>query len=88
MPVPPLTGVDPEAVLAEAISETRLTLQVAVAARHSWQAAAWLLERKFPERWARPPAREPGRQDESAANAAAEKQVERWLALVPDPPTG
>src|SRR4051812_42016 len=32
---------------------------IAAADRGSWQAAAWLLERSFPDRWAR---REPGKQ--------------------------
>ena len=30
----------------------------AAAGRGSWQAAAWILERRWPERWARPPVRE------------------------------
>jgi hypothetical protein len=32
---------------------------VAAAHRGSWQAASWLLERRWPDRWARPPARQP-----------------------------
>lgn len=32
--------------------------RVAQAARENWQAAAWLLERQHPERWARPSQRE------------------------------
>lgn len=31
---------------------------VAAAQRGSWQAAAWVLERRWPERWARPPQRQ------------------------------
>jgi hypothetical protein len=38
---------------AEAEAEARNVAIVASAARESWQAAAWLLERQHPERWAR-----------------------------------
>ena len=38
---------------AEAEAESRAVAIIANAARDSWQAAAWLLERQHPERWAR-----------------------------------
>jgi transposase len=38
---------------AEALSEARLVVLIARAAVHDWKAAAWLLERRYPERWAR-----------------------------------
>lgn len=40
---------------ARAESETVLVARIAAAAgKGSWQAAAWLLERRFPERWMKP----------------------------------
>jgi hypothetical protein len=50
---------DREALLAEALSETRLVVYVAHAARSSWRAAAWMLERRYPQRWGRDRAPEP-----------------------------
>ena len=44
-------ALDPEAVIEEATSEPRLLIYVAQAARTNWRAAAWLLERRHPERW-------------------------------------
>jgi hypothetical protein len=45
-----------ERILASATSEERLVLQVAAAAaKGQWRASAWLLERRFPERWAARP---------------------------------
>lgn len=38
---------------AQAESEARDVTLIATAARDQWQAAAWRLERKFPERWGR-----------------------------------
>jgi hypothetical protein len=38
---------------ARAEVEARLVTLVAVEARKNWQAAAWMLERDFPERWAK-----------------------------------
>jgi hypothetical protein len=39
---------------ARAEGEVRNVAIVASAARESWQAAAWMLERSYPDRWARP----------------------------------
>lgn len=38
---------------ALAEGEIRNVAQIAAAARENWQAAAWILERAYPERWAR-----------------------------------
>ena len=35
-----------------------LAAVLAASQRGSWQAAAWILERRWPERWARPPRRQ------------------------------
>jgi hypothetical protein len=43
---------------AAAEGEVRAVTQIAQAAAHNWQAAAWLLERTYPDRWARPVSRE------------------------------
>lgn len=43
---------------ARADAEVRHVALVAAAAAENWQAAAWLLERGFPERWARVSQRE------------------------------
>lgn len=43
---------------AKAIGEARNVTLIAEAARTNWQAAAWLLERQSPERWARVSQRE------------------------------
>jgi hypothetical protein len=48
---------------ARAEGEVRGITQIARAATENWQAAAWLLERQYPERWGRP-AQRPG--EESA----------------------
>jgi hypothetical protein len=45
---------DRAAVLEEALSEERLLVYVAHQARTSFRAASWVLERRFPERWADP----------------------------------
>ena len=45
-----------ERVLAAATEETRLVAQVARAAgTGNWRASAWLLERRYAERWGPPP---------------------------------
>jgi hypothetical protein len=38
---------------ARARGEVRLVAEVSRAARENWQASAWMLERLYPERWAR-----------------------------------
>lgn len=43
---------------ARAESEARNVTLIAQAATTNWLAAAWLLERQYPERWARPSQRE------------------------------
>jgi hypothetical protein len=42
---------------ARAEGEVRNVAQIAKAAAESWQAAAWLLERQYPDRWGRPTTR-------------------------------
>jgi hypothetical protein len=42
---------------AEAGLELGLLAQVRLGAQKDWRAAAWLLERRFPDRWARPEVR-------------------------------
>jgi len=54
---------------ASAIGETRAVVIIAEAARDNWQAAAWLLERTNPERWARPSQREKPPQAEPVPRA-------------------
>jgi hypothetical protein len=39
--------------VALAEGEVRNVAQIAAAARENWQAAAWILERSYPERWGR-----------------------------------
>jgi transposase len=56
----------PEPALAELSLDERLAAAepgllaaiVAASQRGSWQASAWILERRWPERWARPPRRQ------------------------------
>lgn len=43
---------------ARAEAEARAIAQVARAGGDDWRAAAWLLERQYPERWSRPPTRD------------------------------
>jgi transposase len=40
-------------VSTEAVTEARLVVLLARAAQFDWKAAAWWLERRWPERWAR-----------------------------------
>jgi transposase len=39
-------------VSSESVSEARLVVLLARAAQFDWKAAAWWLERRWPERWA------------------------------------
>jgi hypothetical protein len=59
---------------ARAEGEVRNVAHIARAAVQSWQAAAWLLERQYPERWARPTTREL-RLDEEAPTGTPEASV-------------
>ena len=50
-----VAGPELDEALERALSEPRLVAYIARAAGHpvsGWRAAAWLLERRFPERWA------------------------------------
>ena len=38
---------------AEAVAELRLVQRVHAASKDTWQAAAWILERRHPDRWGR-----------------------------------
>jgi hypothetical protein len=44
-------------LLGRVIAEERLVALVAAGAKSNWRAAAWILERRYPERWG--PARRP-----------------------------
>ena len=61
VPVMVMPSPDPSAVLAEALSENNLLIPIVHAARTQWRASAWLLERRYPERWGHgePPGRCP-----------------------------
>lgn len=54
---------------ADAEVEARNVAIVQTAARESWQAAAWWLERALPERWARASQRERAAEAKEAAQA-------------------
>jgi hypothetical protein len=59
---------------ARADSESLLVARIGQAAsKGSWQAAAWLLERRFPERWMKPTERP---LPETPAPAADERQLD------------
>ncbi|MGZ4254810.1 MAG: hypothetical protein ACXVS6_22675 [Solirubrobacteraceae bacterium] len=48
-----VTALSAQAVLDRVLAEPVLVARVAQAAQHNWRAAAWLLERRHPERWGR-----------------------------------
>lgn len=50
-------GLQEELEAARAAGEVRAIARIAQAAGENWQAAAWLLERQYPDRWARPATR-------------------------------
>jgi hypothetical protein len=53
VPVAASTGEEHvQELLARVLAEERLVAQVAAGAKTNWRASAWLLERRFPERWA------------------------------------
>jgi transposase len=61
---------------ARAESESVLVARIGqAAAKGSWQAAAWLLERRWPERWMKPTERPIG--DVPAAAAADERDLDQ-----------
>jgi hypothetical protein len=45
------TLIELERVLASHLEEPHLVALIAKAARSQWRAAAWILERRYPERW-------------------------------------
>jgi hypothetical protein len=50
---PELVALRESVEAAKAQGEVRQVAYIATAAQSNWQAAAWLLERRYPERWAR-----------------------------------
>ncbi len=72
---------------ASAEAEARDLYLIGQAAKYSWQAAAWRLERKFPDRWGRKTPRDADEQDAriKKLNAETEKvEVETKLATQTD----
>jgi len=49
-------------------AEVALAVGVALAASRSWMAAAWVLERRWPERWGPPRVREAVREADVSLN--------------------
>jgi hypothetical protein len=78
-PVAPLAP-EFEDALAAALAEPRLAAYLAHSARSNWRVAAWLLERRYPERWA------PGQRSE--AGAAAEHLLPAGRVNLDDLPLG
>jgi transposase len=64
---------------ARAEGEARNVTVVAAAAAEDWKAAAWMLERQFPERWGRVPPkdRSSNANNNADADVAAEEQEEQ-----------
>ncbi len=75
--VPPPPPIDPHAVLERALSEDALLIPIVHAARTQWRASAWLLERRYPQRWAH--GAEPDRLPDRA--------IVRHLMSLPPPPS-
>jgi hypothetical protein len=63
---------------ARAEGEVRNVGLIAGAAQESWQAAAWMLERSYPDRWARPSQRD----HEPAAPAAPTPEEDPFADVV------
>lgn len=57
---------------AMAESESKAIQQIAFAGRQQWQALAWYLERRFPERWRQ---RQPKEQSESVPDTESIKKL-------------
>jgi len=71
--VEPYAALVEQMAFAEARGEAALLAVIREAAVRHWTSAAWMLERRFPSRWAR---REP-----SAEKTAREARREAWAAL-------
>lgn len=56
---------------AEAYAEAKLLGQIRTASVENWQAAAWMLERKTPDRW--------GRRDKVTLDLAVQRELEQAL---------
>lgn len=77
---------------AEAEGELNLLKTIQDASKHTWQAAAWILERRFPSRWARPKQTEPERNDvnnladffRQLDEKDDDKDAERSVIILPD----
>ena len=64
---------------ARAEGEVRNVTSIASAARESWQAAAWLLERQYPERWGRPSS--PQRRETADEDSGAESDFDPFVEV-------
>ena len=64
---------------ARAEGEVRNVTSIASAARESWQAAAWLLERQYPERWGRPSS--PQRREAADEDSGAESDFDPFVEV-------
>jgi predicted nucleic acid-binding Zn ribbon protein len=92
--VVPRAGLDAELeqALARATEETRLLARVAAASRTDWRASAWILQRRYPERWAgrpRPVAEpEPDKRPDAPDAFAEVDELARKRRRMGSPPTG